>query len=109
MQPITERVSVHNRNITGRTFSGVTSVLRLNLWLDLPLNLFQAQSTVNEKMNAYTYPDYKYTVSKCAFVHEYSERDGDAGRPKPRQMQAVVEHMSVLAVAMSASGETGLY
>lgn len=54
-----------------RQFSGS------NLWLDLPLNLFQAQSTVNEKNNRYAYPDYKSTVSKCAFAHNYAQCSGD--------------------------------
>lgn len=78
-----------------RQFSGS------NLWLDLPLNLSRAQSTtVNEKKNPNAYPDDKSAVCRCASVHECTERDGDAA--EPLQMQLVVEHASVLEVAMSA-------
>lgn len=84
-----------------RQFSGS------NLWLDLPLNLFQAQSTtVNEKKNPNAYPDYKSAVCKCAFVHECTERDGDAAGPL--QMQLAVEHTRVPAVAMSAGWRDGI-
>ncbi len=84
-----------------RQFSGS------NLWLDLHLNLFQAQSTtVNEKKNPNAYPDYKSAVCKCAFVHECTERDGDAA--EPLQMQLAVEHTSVLTVAMSAGRRDGI-
>ncbi len=61
---------------------------------------------MNEKKNPNAYPDYKSAVCKCAFVHECTERDGDAA--EPLQMQLVEEHTSVLAVAMSAGWRDGI-